>query len=73
MNSQLWTALIGAAAFFAAHTASAAAPSPWRDVDEATLPASDGERVIVPVRYRMLALDRDALLETLARDRKSVV
>jgi hypothetical protein len=67
MKTQASTAFFCAAALFAAHAASAAAPAPWRDVDEATLRGGDGERVIVPTRYRTLALDRDALMETLAQ------
>ena len=67
MKTQASTALFCAAALFAAHTASAAAPAPWRDVDEASLRAGDGERVLFPLRFRTVALDRDALMETLAQ------
>jgi hypothetical protein len=50
----------------AAAPARAAAESPWRDVDEAALAGQPGERLIVPERYRVLALDSGALRERLS-------
>ncbi|MBP7866492.1 MAG: hypothetical protein KA419_11120 [Acidobacteria bacterium] len=38
---------------------------PWTDVREEALPASAGRRLIVPLRYRLLAVDRDHLMAVL--------
>jgi hypothetical protein len=58
--------IIGAALLGAVSAAAAEPPSPWHRFDESALPAG-GERVIVPLRYRAVRLDRDALRETLAQ------
>ena len=47
-------------------SAAGAADSAWRDFDDAAL-REDGRRVLVPLRYRAVALDRDALHEALAQ------
>jgi hypothetical protein len=65
MNARL--AVFCAAALLAAHSSSAAAASPFRDVDEKTLRAGQGERVLFPSRYRLMAVDHDALMETLSQ------
>jgi hypothetical protein len=49
-----------------ASPALAAGRGPWRDVDEKLLAGQAGERVIVPQRYRVLALDAAALRERLS-------
>ena len=67
MKTRASRALFCAAALFTAHAAFAAAPLPWRDVDEASLRGGEGERVLFPTRFRTLALDRDALMQTLAQ------
>ena len=43
-----------------------AASGPWRDVEESALPAHPGDRVIVPQRYRLVALDQRAFRALLA-------
>ncbi|HET8646722.1 MAG TPA: zinc-dependent metalloprotease family protein, partial [Vicinamibacteria bacterium] len=45
----------------------AAAGNPWRDVNEGAVPAHAGPRVVVPQRYRLLALDRRAFQELMAQ------
>ena len=66
MKNRARVVLSLAAALLGAATASADAGSPWRDFQESALRAG-GERVLFPVRYRAVRLDRDALLETLAQ------
>jgi hypothetical protein len=67
MKTRVTSLIFSCAALLAAASASAeTAGSPWRDFEESALRAG-GERVIVPVRYRAVRLDRDALLETLAQ------
>jgi reprolysin-like metallo-peptidase family M12B/S-layer family protein len=68
MRTSTRTALLCACVLLtAAPGFTADAPSPFRDVLESALPAAGGERVLHPLRYRLLRLDRDALLETLAK------
>ena len=43
-----------------------AADAPWRDVKEETLASQPGPRLIVPQRYRVVALDTRAFREAMA-------
>ena len=62
------TGLICASALLAAAPAFPVdAPTLFRDVEESAVPPAAGERLLHPLRYRILRLDRDALLATLAQ------
>ena len=68
MRNRARRTLLSAAALLAATPAFPIdAPSPFRDVVESAIPAAAGQRVLHPLRYRTLQLDRDALLQALAK------
>ena len=67
MKMHAWTPVFCAAVLLAAQPVVSAAPSPWRDISESSLRDGAGERVLFPLRYRLVALDAGALRETLAQ------